>query len=128
MHPPMKLLFFDDIQLIEKENLVRHLGRPEFVPEAVIQDSFVDTSFSYPTVFPKVNTGGWRCLYQGLLPADTNTSGVPMIVPGKSNFVACILDSEDGINWEVPDLTKIVSIANRKLPHPVVPAPSDLFG
>ena len=128
MHPPMKLLFFDDIQLIEKENLVRHLGRPEFVPEAVIQDSFVDTSFSYPTVFPKVNTGGWRCLYQGLLPADTNTSGVPMIVPGKSNFVACILDSEDGINWEVPDLTKIVSIDNRKLPHQVVPAPSDLFG
>ena len=115
MPPKMKLLFFDDTQLMEKSNMVRRVGRPELVSEGTFQDPHSDVSFAYPSVFPNPDTGGWRCLYQG-------------VVRNPPHFAALAIDSDDGVNWRVPDLTDTVSIKERYLPHQVEPAPWDLFG
>ena len=128
MQPEMKLLFFDDAQLMEKENLARRIGTPELVEEGTFQDPHSDMSFAYPTVFPNLETGGWRCLYQALLPGGSTASGAPAVVPGKSHFAACVLDSDDGVSWRVPDLTKTVPINDRYVPHQVEPASWDMFG
>ena len=123
-----KLLFFDDVQLWAKHNLVRKVGRPELVPEGTFVDPHTDLSFSYPTVFPNAEGGGWRCLYQGLLPGGSNAAGTPIVVAGRSHFAACVADSVDGISWTVPDLSRSVRIKERHLPHQVEPAAWDSFG
>ncbi len=124
----MKLLFFDDSQFWSKHNLVRKLGSPDLIPEATILDPNAELAFAYPTVFPNEDTGGWRCLYQGLLSGGNNLSGHPSIVPGISHFAACVADSDDGMYWTFPDLSASVPIAERRIPNQVEPALWDMFG
>ena len=115
-----KVMFFDDNYLLVKRNLSRHIGQPILVPEGTFQDPNADVSFSYPSVFPSPDGGGWRCLYQGL------TFNPPPQAGG--HFAALVADSEDGITWRTPDLTKRVPLVDRRFPNQVEPAPWDLFG
>ena len=120
MQKSTRVMFFDDTYLLVKRNLSRHVGQPILVPEGTFQDPNADVSFGYPSVFPNPDGGGWRCLYQGLAFNQLPDAG--------AHFAALVADSEDGITWRTPDLTKRVSLADRRLPNQVEPAPWDLFG
>ncbi len=115
-----KLLFFDDTQLMEKWNLQRRLGQPSPVAEATVQVPGIDLAFSYPTVFPNPETGGWRMLYQALTGRRARKR--------PSHFIPAAADSRDGIHWEIPDLQASVPVAEQVLPNQVGPASLDRFG
>ena len=115
-----KLLFFDDTQLLEKWNVERCLGQPSPVDEATFQVPEIDLSFSYPTVFPNPETGGWRMLYQSMTGRHAKKR--------PSHFIPSLADSSDGIHWQIPDLKASVSPEERVLPNQVGPALLDRFG
>lgn len=97
------LMFFDDWYLSRRENLLRHIGQPELVPESTFVDPYADVAWGYPSVFRDRQTGRWRCAYQGM--PDANT------------FIPLLAESEDGIMWQLADLTEKLPIAHRQAPH-----------
>ena len=107
------LLFFDDFYLDRRENLSRHVGRPELVPEATFEDPDHWVSSGYPTVF-RHESGAWRCLYLGK-PLGDPQERYPLLA-----------ESDDGIGWETANLTKLVPLPDRRFPHQVMPV--DEFG
>ena len=99
------ILFFDDHFLHSRINLTRHVGQPEYVPEATFLDPYADVAWGYPSVIRDEESGKWRCYYQGE-------------VPGKSRTVIPLMaESEDGMQWELPDLSDRLTIKNRHAPH-----------
>jgi hypothetical protein len=115
------LLFFDDWNLERRENLSRHVGRPELVPEGTFEDPDHWVSSGYPTVF-RHESGTWRCLYLGK-PLEAPLEEKTKIIPQRYPLVA---ESEDGIRWGTPDLTETVPLPDRRFPHQVMPV--DGFG
>ena len=110
------ILFFDDQYLHRRENLVRHVGRPKLVTAGIFVDPNLDPSWGYPTVFQDSDSGRWRCLYQGQLDDSKYTR------PGhRMQHIAAAVESDDGVRWEIPDLTEKVPIPDRARPHQVLP-------
>ena len=97
------LMFFDDWYLSRRENLSRHIGQPELVPESAFADPYADVAWGYPSVFRDVQTGRWRCVYQGM--PDANT------------FIPLLAEFADGITWQPADLTEKLTVAHRLAPH-----------
>ena len=108
------LLFFDDFYVDRWENLSRHVGRPELVPEATFEDPDNWVSSGYPTVF-RDESGKWRCLYVG-----------KPLEPPQDQRYPLVAESDDGIRWETPDLTQTVPLPDRRFHHQVMPV--DRFG
>ena len=96
------LLFFDDFYLNRWENLRRRIGQPELVPEATFSDPEFWLASGYPTVFRDA-TGIWRCLYQGKPRAEPQEPRYPLV-----------LESDDGLRWQAPDLTRAVPLGERR--------------
>ena len=109
------MLFFDDHYLNRWENLCRHVGQPELEPEATFTDPAHGLASGYPTVF-RTGTGTWRCLYQGKSIAH---------MPSRISF-PLLVESDDGIHWEIPDLADKVPLPDRAFPIQVLPM--DRFG
>ena len=109
------LLFFDDYYLNRWENLTRHVGQPELVPEATFRDPGFWVASGYPTVF-RHESGTWRCLY----------NGKSVVVGDQDHRYPLVAESDDGIRWQIPDLTKRVPLPDRRYPHQVMPV--DEFG
>ena len=103
------LLFFDDWELNYRENLIRHVGKPELVPEGTFEDPYTNVTWSYPTVFCLSGGEGWRCLYQGHSQDD-------------SYILPLVAESKDGIRWEVPDLSEKIPLPGRIHPHQIIPS------
>ena len=101
------MLFFDDWHLNHRENLVRRVGQPSIVPEGVFEDPYLDVHSGYPSVFQDPDTGKWRCLYQGAPHSEKAEVGT---------YVAALIESDDGVRWEVPDLSA-AEIPHRQVPH-----------
>lgn len=97
------LLFFDDWYLHQRTNLARHVGTPRLVPEATIEDPYVDPAWGYPTVFQQPDSGIWRCLYQGQI--------------ANGRFLPVVAESGDGVHWQLLDLTERIHIPDRVAPH-----------
>jgi hypothetical protein len=89
------LLFFDDWNLELHENIQRKLGKPHWVEEANVFDPGYVRSYFYPTVFWDEAIGRWRAFYIAW----------PKGEAGENRSLATS-ESEDGIHWQVPDLTK----------------------
>ena len=107
------ILFFDDQYLHRRENLLRHIGHPRLI--SVFQDPNLDPSWGYPSVFQDPHTGRWRCMYQGQLDRK-------YLKPGqRTQHVAVAIESDDGVRWEIPDLSDKILIPNRLCPHQVLP-------
>ena len=104
------LLFFDDFYLTRWENLHRRVGRPELVPESIFVDPDHGLASAYPTVW-RDETGKWRCLYNGKSIA---------LAPKTVKF-PLVIESDDGIRWEIPDLTETVPLPDRRYPNQVLP-------
>lgn len=99
------ILFFDDHFLHSRSNLERHIGQPELVPDATLLDPHADVAWGYPSVIRDEETGMWRCYYQGEVPGLSRT-----VIP-------LMAESEDGIHWQLPDLSNRLNIADRHAPH-----------
>ena len=102
------LLFFDDFYL-NGENLRRRIEQPELVPEATFSDLKFWLASGYPTVFRDA-TGIWGCLYQGKPRAEPKDPRYPLLLEG-----------DDGVRWQAPDLTRTVSLAERRFRNQVMP-------
>lgn len=98
------LLFFDDWHLHNRINLDRKIGNPKFIPESIFRDPIADSAWGYPTVIQDPNTDIWKCYYQG----ETKESG---------HHVPLLAESEDGVEWTIPDLTDRVSLKKRFAPN-----------
>ena len=116
---PTTLLFWDDYYLNRRENLKRRVGQPELVPEATFEEPNFWISSGYPTVF-RHESGVWRMLYNG-------KSSFPDEQGQYSHDRFPLLaESDDGIRWRTPDLTRRVPLPDRRFPHQVMPV--DEFG
>ena len=99
------ILFFDDWFLHSRANLARRLGEPQPVPEATLIDPCADTAWGYPSVLFGPEADLWRCYYQGE-------------VPGKaSGTVPLVAESDDGVDWRLPDLSERLPLRDRLCPH-----------
>ena len=103
------LLFFDDFYLNRWESLRRRIGQPELVPEATFSDPEFWLASGYPTVFRDAS-GIWRCLYQGKPRAEPHEPRYPLL-----------LESDDGVRWQAPDLTRAVPLDERRFRNQVMP-------
>ena len=101
------ILFFDDWNLQRRVNLERHLGSPTLVPEGTIEDSHADPAWGYPSVLRDAETHRWRCYYQGKVPRALKRP------------VALLAESDDGVHWELPDLTGRLDLPDRLCPHEI---------
>ncbi len=103
-HDNKTVLFFDDWELSSRENLIRRVGEPKLVSESIFEDPYMNISWGYPTIFQVPNTGQWRCLYQGY--SNDHKYRLPLVA-----------ESDDGIHWQIPDLSKRIPLADRMHPH-----------
>lgn len=94
--------------LAKRTDVVRRLGRPQWVPEGTLEDVLCDGTWNRPTVF-KADDGVWRALYNGV----TYENGERVVL----GMMAA--ESSDGIHWERPDFSSRVSFANRRRPNQV---------
>jgi hypothetical protein len=111
------ILFFDDFHLYHRENLDRKVGRPRLIGR--FEDPHLEVPWGYPSVFRDPITGRWRCVYQGTIRRDQgrdSNSQTP-----DQRFVPVICESDDGINWQVPDLSDLVDLSGRLTPHQILP-------
>ncbi len=108
--PLRSLFFFDDWCLARRDNIARRLGQPEWLPEGTYADS-TENPFSYPTVVYDDERKLWRLFYLGreTLPGATYRKDEWFLTA----------ESKDGIHWERPDLTAVVSLPSRMRPHEI---------
>ena len=111
--PLAPLLFFDDFYLypIPKPlgNLRRRIGQPELVAEATFSDPDCWLASAYPTVFRDAS-GTWRCLYQGKPRTEPQEPRYPLL-----------LESDTGLRWQAPGLTRAVPLDERRFRNQVMP-------
>ena len=122
MHPERTtILFFDDWYLAQREYVERQVGRPRLAGR--FTDPYLDVSFGYPTVFRDQDSGKWRCLYQGFLYEQYIQAGDVVTTGNKLNYrsIPAVIESEDGLNWHLPDLTEAAPLPDRRAPHQVLP-------
>ncbi|MCD6334975.1 MAG: hypothetical protein J7M27_06545 [Candidatus Latescibacteria bacterium] len=104
------LLFFEDYYLNRRENLSRHLGQPQLAPEATIENPSMSLSFAYPSVF-RLEDGSSICLHQAY---------------GKDErWYALLRESNDGIYWDIPNLTSRIKLKDRVYPNQILPSEKD---
>ena len=120
MNDKWALLFFDDQYLDRRENLARRIGQPTQIIEGDYRDPSLDPSWGYPSVFRDKETGIWRCLYQGQLRRSELPTGRNL------QHLAVLLESQDGVHWETPELDSRSPLTNRVRPNQVLPL--DGFG
>src|ERR1700694_773183 len=89
------LLFFDDWNLETHQNIERKMGKPHWVEEATFIDPGHARAAYYPSVFCDEKAGRWRAFYIAWPHGRDRTL--------RSLATA---ESEDGIHWQVPDLSK----------------------
>ena len=103
------ILFFDDSMLHNRSNLSRKTGTPTIIEEGTFEDPYIDTAWGYPSVVFDEISSKWRCYYQGELGSPHNQA------------IHVMAESDDGINWQIPDLSKLVKIQDRLTPHQIYP-------
>ena len=99
------LLFFDDWHLHSRTNLDRHTGDARMNPEGTLRDPYADTAWGYPSVIQDPESGKWRCYYQGEVP-EAGRYIVPQLA-----------ESDDGVHWELPDLSDKIDLPDRQTPN-----------
>ena len=103
--------FFDDWQLIGYQNLERYQGRPEYVPDATLEDSLCEGTWDFPCVARLPESGKYVAIYGAAPPSGTMSvieipEGTDQNVSPRSPII-CYAESDDGINWTKPDLRNI---------------------
>lgn len=101
------LLFFDDQRLSLRDNVERHLGKPELMPESIYRDPHTVTAWGYPSVFYDEPSGKWRMLYLGWV--------------GVGKRFPLLAESDDGLHWSLRDTTKEIQLPDRAFPHQILP-------
>ncbi|MCY3777455.1 MAG: hypothetical protein OXH11_15895 [Candidatus Aminicenantes bacterium] len=101
-------LLFDDQRLNRLDNVVRKLGRPERISDAIYRDPHGNPAFGYPSVFSHEETGTWRMSYQIHVGQGR---GIP--------HAQVLAESRDGLEWKLKDTTGEIDLADRRYPHQI---------
>lgn len=109
------MLFFDDWCLESRHNVEREMGKPEWLPEATFKDDLTKGIYNFPAVYRSPDTGRWYVLYQGVVGVTEELSSAPADVP-----VLMLAESEDGLHWTKPDLTRFPQAHGRVAPNQVL--------
>lgn len=101
--------FFDDWGMISYFNLERRQGRPNYVPEATLEDELCEGTWDFPLVTRISETGKYVAIY-GAAPSSAKLQNIEIPAGTDQNVqprcpIVCYAESEDGIHWEKPDLT-----------------------
>ncbi len=97
------ILFFDDWRIQNRDNMVRRLGKPKWIPEAVLEDNLTEGTYNFPTVWYDRTTDRWRAVYCGAVSYGSSRGTRQEIKPRTQ--VLLYAESPDGVYWEKPDLT-----------------------
>lgn len=97
------ILFLDDWALSSRRNVVRRMGRPEWVPEATLEESITEGTWNFPFVHFDRERQRWIALY----------SGVDFVASKRRSLGLLFAESADGIHWERPDLAERVCLPGR---------------
>lgn len=112
--------FFDDWNILSRQNLQRIQGKPKYVEEATVEDKLCEGTWDFPCVAYDENTKKYVGLYGAAVPAADDH---PILVSLKKNQksgeklslyprhgILCYVESDDGVHWEKPDLSGIVHL------------------
>ena len=106
------LLFFDDNALGVRDNVVRGVGKPEWIAESIWHDDDrLNTHWGYPGVFFDEIDGLWRMVYQAKVVDNAAASRWGM------HWVKLVAESKDGLHWRPRDTRKEMKIRGRRFPH-----------
>ncbi len=108
------IFFFDDWRLNNRDNMVRRLGKPKWMPEATLEDDLTEGTWNFPTVWYDEEADHWCAIYAGAAPHSRLPDGILM-----RTAVLLYAQSSDGIHWERPDLTKETKALGRLRPNQV---------
>lgn len=112
--------FFDDWNLLSRTNLVRKLGSPKYMPQATLEDEITEGTWNFPMVARIPEEKKYIALYGG---AVTSPALADFNFGFKARTLAlCYAESEDGIHWHRPDLTKKTTFGGERY------APNQVFG
>ncbi len=115
------LNFLDDWNLYSRYNFERKLGRPEYVPEATLEDELCEGTWDFPCVAYIEEEDKYIGLYiAAITPKGLDTTGMSFT---PKNGVICYAESKDGIHWVKPDMSDKVKLYDRRTPNQV----SDAF-
>ncbi len=110
------ILFFDDWPLQRCDNCVRRLGRPEWRPEATLEDDITEGTWNFPTVWYDEENGMWKAIYCGgaeyPFPRERYAEALRRNVTPKTQ-VLLYAESDDGFTWHRPDLSDRVDLQVR---------------
>ena len=106
------LNFVDDWCLYSRYNTKRVMGRPEYVPEATLEDELCEGTWDFPCVAYVEEKKKYVGLYIAAIPAKIDNPEAYAFVP--KNGVICYAESDDGINWVKPDMTEAVDLPDRR--------------
>jgi hypothetical protein len=97
------LLFFDDLALNLRENLLRRIGKPELIEESVYLDPHANPAWGFPTVFRDPTSGLWRMAYGAW---DEERRRYPLLA-----------HSDDGLAWRPTPTPDSPWTVGRTYPH-----------
>ena len=107
------ILFFDDWPLQRRDNCVRRLGRPEWRPDATLEDDLTEGTWNFPTVWYDDQDGLWKAIYCGAAEypfiRERYAEALRRNVTPKTQ-VLLYAESNDGIKWRRPDLSGRVNL------------------
>lgn len=106
-------LLFDDHRLNRIFNVIRKLGQPERIDDAIYRDTYGDISYGYPSVFWNEKSGTWRMVYQ-------------TAVNPPEKFAQVLAESSNGLQWFPRDTSMEVDLSERLLLHQVVPVEENM--
>lgn len=109
------LFFFDDRAIQNRDNMIRRLGKPNWVHEATLEDDITEGAWNYPTVWHDTKKDQWCALYGGAAP-HSFASSVGFFLRTQILLYA---RSGDGVHWEKPDLTHETPSIGRLRPNQV---------
>ena len=114
--------FMDDWNLYSRYNTVRKMGKPQYIPEATLEDELCEGTWDFPCVAYLEDEQKYIGLY---IAAITLPKDDPYWTTNKNwsfiakNGVVCYAESKDGIHWEKPDMTDVVELADRRCKNQV---------
>lgn len=111
------LNFIDDWNLYSRYNFERKLGKPQYIPEATLEDELCEGTWDFPCVAYIEDEDKYIALYiSAITPKDYVDKGWGFT---PKNGVICYAESKDGIHWIKPDMSEKVELDDRRTQNQV---------
>ena len=111
------LNFLDDWNLYSRYNFERKLGKPQYIPEATLEDVLCEGTWDFPCVAYIEDENKYIALYiAAITPKEIDTTGLDFT---PKNGIICYAESKDGIHWIKTDMTDKVKLSDRRAKNQV---------